>query len=107
MRGLVAFDLWQWIAPGCDASRPADTLGLVVEVKRRPEQTESLLWFCDRCDRLLHRMTMHVADIERELKAAIEHFDASLALRTCRGCGHVQPERAPAVVPVTSEGRLP
>ena len=50
-------------------------------------------------------MTMHVADIERELKAAIEPFDASLALRTCPGCGHVQPERAPLVAPVTSEGR--
>ena len=34
------------------------------------------------------------------LKAAIEHFDASLALRTCAGCGHVQPDRAPLVDPV-------
>ncbi|HEV3346267.1 MAG TPA: 3-hydroxyanthranilate 3,4-dioxygenase, partial [Methylomirabilota bacterium] len=47
--------------------RPADTWGLVIEVKRRPEQTESLLWFCERCDRLLHQVTMHVADIEGEL----------------------------------------
>jgi hypothetical protein len=38
---------------------------------------------------------MHVADIEGELKAAIDGFDANLALRTCRACGHVQPERAP------------
>ena len=28
--------------------RPADSWGLVVEIKRRPEQTESLLWLCDR-----------------------------------------------------------
>jgi hypothetical protein len=48
---------------------------------------------------------MHVADIERELKAAIERFDASLALRTCSGCGHVHPDRAPAVDPVAPEGR--
>ena len=48
---------------------------------------------------------MHVADIERELKAAIEHFDGSLALRTCGGCGHVQPDRAPLVDPVPPEGR--
>jgi len=39
---------------------------------------------------------MHVADIEKELRAAIEHFDASPELRTCRTCGHVQPERPPA-----------
>ena len=74
--------------------RPADTWGLVVEIKRRPDQTESLLWFCERCDAGLHAVTMHVADIERDLKAAIEHFDGSLTLRTCRKCGHVQPERA-------------
>ena len=74
--------------------RPADTWGLVVEIKRRPDETESLLWLCERCDAELHAVTMHVADIERELKAAIEHFDASVTLRTCRTCGHVQPERA-------------
>ena len=75
--------------------RPVDTWGLVVEIKRTPEQTESLRWYCDGCNALLHDVTMHVADIERELKAAIERFDGSVELRTCRACGHVQPERAP------------
>jgi 3-hydroxyanthranilate 3,4-dioxygenase len=75
--------------------RPADTWGLVVEVKRRPDQTESLFWYCDRCDAQLHTVTMHVADIEKELRAAIEQFDAGAKLRTCRMCGHVQPERPP------------
>lgn len=76
--------------------RPADTWGLVVETKRRPEQTESLFWFCERCDALLHEVTMHVADIETALRAAIEHFDGSADLRTCTRCGYVQPEKAPA-----------
>ena len=75
--------------------RPADTWGLVIEVKRAATQTESLVWHCDRCDAMLHTVTMHVADIEKELRAAIEGFDASLALRTCTQCGHVQSERAP------------
>src|SRR5262249_54301347 len=47
--------------------RPADTWGLVVEVKRRPTEQESLLWFCERCNTQVHAVTMHVADIEREL----------------------------------------
>jgi 3-hydroxyanthranilate 3,4-dioxygenase len=76
--------------------RPEGTWGLVVEVKRRPDQTESLLWLCERCDALLHEVTMHVADIESELRLAIQRFDASVELRTCRRCGHVQPERPPA-----------
>jgi 3-hydroxyanthranilate 3,4-dioxygenase len=83
--------------------RPEGTWGLVVEVKRRPDQTESLLWLCERCDALLHEVTMHVADIEGELRAAIESFDRSVELRTCRRCGHVQPERPP--VPRKPESR--
>ena len=75
--------------------RPADTWGLVIEIKRAPTQTESLVWFCDRCDTRLHEVTMHVADIETELKAAIERFDTSVELRTCPRCGYVQPDRAP------------
>jgi 3-hydroxyanthranilate 3,4-dioxygenase len=71
--------------------RPADSWGLVVEIKRRPDQTESLLWLCERCDARLHEVTMHVADIETELKKAIQSFDASVQLRTCRACGYVQP----------------
>jgi hypothetical protein len=50
---------------------------------------------------------MHVADIEGELKAAIEGFDGSLALRTCAGCGHVQPDRGPLAAPVSPEDRSP
>ena len=73
--------------------RPADTWGLVVEIKRQPGQTESLVWFCEQCDATLHEVTMHVGDIEKDLKAAIERFDASLELRTCRRCGHVQPDK--------------
>ena len=71
--------------------RPPDTWGLVVEVKRRPEERESLLWFCERCDAKIHEVTLQAADIEKDLKAAIEHFDASPELRRCRRCGHLQP----------------
>ncbi len=75
--------------------RPPDTWGLVVEVRRQASQTESLVWFCDSCDGKLHEVTMHVGDIEKDLKAAIERFDASVTLRTCRACGHVQPDKPP------------
>ena len=75
--------------------RPPDTWGLVVEIKRKPDQTESFVWFCDRCSAKVYEATLHVADIERELKAVIEGFDGSVELRTCRRCGYVQPEKAP------------
>ena len=76
--------------------RPPDTWGLVIEIKRGPAEAESLVWLCERCDATLHEITMHVADIEKQLKSAIEAFDASVDLRTCKACGHLQPDHAPA-----------
>ena len=75
--------------------RPADSWGLVVEIKRGANDAESLVWYCERCDAELHRVTMCALDIEAGLRAAIEAFDADEGLRTCRGCGHVQPAQAP------------
>ena len=75
--------------------RPSDTWGLVIERKRGAGDEESLLWYCERCDAELHRLTMTAMDIERDLRAAIEAFDASAHLRTCRHCNHVQPDQAP------------
>jgi 3-hydroxyanthranilate 3,4-dioxygenase len=79
--------------------RPTDTWGLVIEIKRGAQDTESLLWYCDRCNAELHRVTMSAMDIERDLRAAIETFDGDEALRTCRKCGHVQPKHAPVPTP--------
>jgi 3-hydroxyanthranilate 3,4-dioxygenase len=74
--------------------RPADTWGLVIERKRGPDEEESLLWYCERCNAEIHRATFRGLDIEQGLKAAIERFDADVALRTCGACGHLQPEHA-------------
>jgi 3-hydroxyanthranilate 3,4-dioxygenase len=79
--------------------RPADTWGLVIEIKRGAGDEESLLWFCERCNAELHRVTMSAMDLERDLRAAIEAFDASVAHRTCARCGHVQPDQAPLPSP--------
>ncbi|MEA2639136.1 MAG: 3-hydroxyanthranilate 3,4-dioxygenase [Chloroflexota bacterium] len=82
--------------------RPADSWGLVIEIKRRPDQTESLLWICEQCNARLHEVTMHVANIETELKLAIEQFNASAALRTCQVCGYVQPATVAPIDPPRS-----
>jgi 3-hydroxyanthranilate 3,4-dioxygenase len=69
--------------------RPAGTWGLVIERKRRPDELDALAWFCEACGSLLHQERFACADIERELKVIIERFNASVALRTCKGCGAV------------------
>ena len=69
--------------------RPAGTWGLVIERKRRPDELDALAWFCGRCGAPLHEERFACADIERELKAIIDRFNASETLRTCRVCGDV------------------
>jgi len=76
--------------------RPAGTWGLVVERKRRPDELDALAWFCERCGATLHEERFACADIERELTAIIERFNASEALRTCTTCGAVLPVPAGA-----------
>jgi 3-hydroxyanthranilate 3,4-dioxygenase len=69
--------------------RPADTWGLVIERKRRPDELDRLAWFCERCGAKLHEATFSCANIEVELREVIQTFNASAQLRTCAKCGAV------------------
>jgi 3-hydroxyanthranilate 3,4-dioxygenase len=63
----------------------------VIERKRRPEERDALAWFCEGCGTKLHEESFACANIETELRALIQKFNASEALRTCRACGAVLP----------------
>ncbi|PZN32736.1 MAG: 3-hydroxyanthranilate 3,4-dioxygenase [Proteobacteria bacterium] len=73
--------------------RFADTVGLVIERQRRPEEKDGFLWFCERCDHPLYSEYLHVSDIVAQLPPVFERFYGSIEHRTCRACGHVMPER--------------
>jgi len=81
--------------PHCPV-RPPDTWGLVIERKRRPDELDRLAWFCERCGGKLHEATFSCANIEVELRAVIQRFNASAALRTCQKCGAELPVPAGA-----------
>ena len=76
--------------PHCPV-RPADTWGLVIERKRRPDELDRLAWFCEGCGARLHEVSFSCENIETQLREAIQTFNASLMLRTCRACGAVLP----------------
>jgi len=76
--------------------RPADTWGLVIERKRRPDELDRLAWFCERCGGKLHEATFSCANIEVELRDVIQTFNASAKLRTCAKCRAVLPVPAGA-----------
>ena len=76
--------------PHCPV-RPAGTWGLVIERKRRPDELDRLAWFCECCEAKLHEVSFSCQNIEVELRAAIERFNDSESLRTCKACGTVLP----------------
>lgn len=72
--------------------RPADSYGIVIERKRGEGELEHFVWYCDNCNKEMHRVTVQLTNIETQVKEAIEQFNGSEELRTCDHCGHVMPE---------------
>ena len=70
-----------------------NTVGLVIERKRRPEEQDGFLWYCEHCQCPLHAEYLHVSDIEKQLPPVFDRFYNSLQLRTCQACGAVAHKR--------------
>lgn len=66
--------------------RVANTVGLVVERRRTPDEIDHLRWYCESCHQVLHDATLHVEDLATQLKPIIEAFYGDESLRTCRKC---------------------
>lgn len=69
--------------------RKANTVGLVVERRRRPGERDGFQWYCERCDHLLYEEFLELTDIETQLAPVFDRFFANDAHRTCRQCGTV------------------
>jgi 3-hydroxyanthranilate 3,4-dioxygenase len=69
--------------------RPANTIGLVVERYRTPEEMDACMWFCEKCDHKLYEEFFKLEDIVNQLPKVMNKFYANLDLRTCRKCGAV------------------
>jgi len=69
--------------------RQANTVGLVVERRRRPGELDGLQWYCERCNHLLYEEFFPLTDIETQFPPVFARFFGSLALRTCRHCHQV------------------
>nr|WP_180319840.1 3-hydroxyanthranilate 3,4-dioxygenase [Peribacillus asahii] len=85
-----------WLPPNVPHSphRVADTIGIVIERNRAKGESEDFVWFCDKCDHEMHRVNVQLTNIETQVKEAINGFNSSLELRTCKNCGHVMSTEA-------------
>jgi 3-hydroxyanthranilate 3,4-dioxygenase len=70
-----------------------NTVGLVIERRRRLEEKDGFLWYCDHCQYPLHAEYLHVSDIEKQLPPVFERFYGSTQYRTCQACGTVAPKQ--------------
>jgi 3-hydroxyanthranilate 3,4-dioxygenase len=70
-----------------------NTVGIVVERRRAPDELDGFMWFCGRCGTKLHEEFVHVGDIVQDLPPVFERFYGNLRARTCKHCGWVMPKR--------------
>jgi 3-hydroxyanthranilate 3,4-dioxygenase len=75
--------------------RPENTVGLVIERRRRMGELDHLRWYCESCGDVLHDASFQLKDLGLQLKPIIEEFYATESQRTCK-CGAVM-EPPPAV----------
>ncbi len=74
--------------------RMANSVGLVVERKRLPQEKDGLQWYCDNCTALLYEEFFPLQNVEKDFPPIFDRFFADEELRTCKKCGTVMP--APA-----------
>ena len=73
--------------------RFADTIGIVVERQRRPEELDGFIWYCENCGNKLYEEYLHVANIETDLPPVFNRFYEDDRHRTCSVCRWVMPAR--------------
>lgn len=66
-----------------------NTIGLVMERRRREGETDGLMWFCEKCNTQLFEEKFVLNDIASQFQGVFEKFYNSAELRTCKSCGHV------------------
>jgi 3-hydroxyanthranilate 3,4-dioxygenase len=69
--------------------RLANTVGLVIERRRRPGEQDGVQWYCEKCSHKLHEEFFELTNIETQFSPVFQRFHASVDHRTCRHCGHV------------------
>jgi len=74
--------------------RPANTVGLVMEIKRTKEETDGFMWFCENCGKKLYDEYFHLEDIVKQMPPVMDRFFSDEGHRTCSQCGAVM--EAPA-----------
>ncbi len=64
-----------------------NTVGLVIERYRTPQEQDGFYWFCENCGNQLHSTFVDVSDIVTQLPVVMNAFFDTASLCTCQQCG--------------------
>ena len=77
--------------------RGPNTIGLVMERKRRDGEKDGLIWFCEKCNNKLYEEYFPLTNIMTQFQGVFAKFYGSEEHRTCKKCGHImEPPGKPA-----------
>ena len=71
--------------------RGENTVGIVIERVRRPEDRDGLIWHCKSCNHKLYEEYFHLTNIVTQMQPVFKRFYEDAHLRTCSKCGTVMP----------------
>jgi 3-hydroxyanthranilate 3,4-dioxygenase len=69
--------------------RFADTIGIVIEIKRPKGVLDSLRWYCEICRNVVYEESFYCEDLGVQLKPVIEEYQRNPEKRTCKSCNHI------------------
>jgi 3-hydroxyanthranilate 3,4-dioxygenase len=69
-----------------------DTIGLVIERRRRAGEKDGLMWFCDKCNTKLYEEYFTLTDIASQFQEIFKKFYSNENLITCKNCGEKMEE---------------
>ena len=69
--------------------RPEGSIGLVIEVKRKANEQDGLMWFCENCNNLIHSVQFKLTNVEKDFQPRFKEFYSSEELRTSDKCNSV------------------
>lgn len=73
-----------------------DAWFIVFERRRRPEERDRFIWFCEECGGKVYEVTVAVGDYRQDPVSQVhKQFYGDELLRTCKGCGAVIPAPSP------------
>jgi len=72
--------------------RSPGSIGLVMELRRKHNEKDGFMWFCENCNSKLYEEYLDLTDIVSQLPPIMDAFYSSIENRTCDNCNTIMEE---------------